>query len=107
MLNGRKEEDDPLELALDRLESGMLMISALRHESGCQERLACRIGDLAKERFADDSDSILDAVNMILPEKYQSFSQSVKKMMRADKAGEEGEDYRNSCQAECRRCIAL
>ena len=43
--DGRVEEDETvLDQALTHLESGIMMLSAIRHEDGCSQRLACHLG---------------------------------------------------------------
>ena len=98
VLNARKDDETVIEQALGHLESGILMMSALKYEGACAERLACRLGDLARDSF-DDKDMLLGAVNMILPEKYNNFSRSFENVFR--------DDDRSACQKECYRCISL
>ena len=89
-------------LSLGHLESGVMMISALRHEDGCSQRLACKLGKMAKESdflVGDTGDAIMGAVNSVLPERFNSFARSFKAV-----ASEEDE---SSCEKECYRCISI
>ena len=52
---GRAEgaaSSESLSMALNQLESGILMVSSLRQEDGCAQRLACKLGDIAKENVS-------------------------------------------------------
>ena len=104
----------------------MLLLSALRQEDGCAERLACRLGDLAKESFQDrdlvlgeegvtigervsvcrmylcSNNSLLSclgAVNLVMPDEYSKFSRSFEKVMR--------DEDRQACHKECFRCFSF
>ena len=43
---------ETLEVALNQLESGILMVSSLTRDDGCAQRLACKLGDIAKENVS-------------------------------------------------------
>ncbi|TRY63437.1 hypothetical protein TCAL_04306, partial [Tigriopus californicus] len=66
---GRKDDLDGdlalLDHAINQLESGILMISSLRRQDTCAEKLACKLGGLAKENF-DDSEMLLGALKMVV-----------------------------------------
>jgi hypothetical protein len=46
---GRVEDESILDQALGHLESGVMMMGALRHQDDCSLRLACRLGKLAQK----------------------------------------------------------
>ena len=61
------------------LESGVMMIGALRHQDDCSLRLACWLGKLAQNTEmlkGQTAQALLQGVNAILPEKYSSFARS-------------------------------
>jgi hypothetical protein len=98
----RAEDESVIEQALGQLESGVMMVSALRHEDGCSMRLACRLGKLAKESdflMGETGEAIFGVVKAVLPDKFTSFARSFKAV-----ASEEDE---SSCQQECFRCISI
>ena len=106
VLNGRRtdrkdDEEDSLEYALDQLESGVMMVSAMTREDGCSARLACRLGEMAKEKFdaGERADFIMGAVNAVLPQRFKHFSRSFEGVLR--------ETDTSSCSMECYRCISL
>ncbi len=104
VLNGRRREDrlhepDSLEYALEQLESGALMVSALTREDGCSARLACRLGDLAREKFEDRADLIIGAMDSVLPKRFANFSRSFQDVFH--------DSDRSSCNQECYRCISV
>ena len=89
-------------LFTERLESGILMVSALRSNDGCSKRLACRMGKMAKESnffMGGTGEALYEAVNAVLPEKFTSFARSFKDVVN------EGDE--SSCEEECYRCIAI
>ena len=78
------------------------MMSALRSEDGCSARLACRLGQAARESewlVGDTMNTLFEGIHTILPEKFSSFARSFKKVARNEKD--------TSCQQECYRCIAI
>jgi len=53
-LNEDYELSSSLDLALQQLEAGLLLVGGLRaEEDGCAERLACKLGGLARKGFTD------------------------------------------------------
>lgn len=103
---GRKsrvdEDESLLDQALGQLETGVMMISALRYEDGCSQRLACKLGQMARSSEllkGQTMNAVFQGVSSFLPEKYSSFARSFRAV-----ADEEDE---SACQKECYRCIAI
>ena len=74
------ENESVIEMTLAQLETGVMMIGALRHQDGCSKRLACRLGQMARDSEflgGDTGQTIVGAVHAILPEKYTSFARSI------------------------------
>ncbi|XP_071747774.1 uncharacterized protein [Lepeophtheirus salmonis] len=97
-LGRRVDEETMFETALNQLESGVMMISAIRHEDSCSAKLACKLGDAAKDSFPN-KDMLLGAVNLLLGERFVKFSESFEDVL-------EGRD-RSSCEEKCTRCMAI
>jgi len=100
---GRRVEDEgsldfALDQAIDQLENGVLMLSAIREGGGCAARLACKLGEMGREA-PDGQELLLEAVNFLVPDKYSNFTVDFEKVMRR---GDQG-----SCSAECRRCLVI
>ncbi len=78
------------------------MMSALRHGDGCSQRLACKLGKMAKDSEilgGSTGEALMGAVNSVLPERFDSFARSFKAV-----ASSEDE---SSCEKECYRCISI
>ena len=101
LILGRREDrsDDPLLNALDQLESGVMLVSAMSREDGCSARLACRIGQLARDKFEDRADFVMGALNTVLPKRFANFSRSFEGVFR--------DSDLSSCSQECYRCISV
>lgn len=99
---GRKDDLDGdlalLDHTINQLESGILMISSLRRQDTCAEKLACKLGGLAKEQF-DDSEMILGALKMFVPESFSNITRSFEGSYRSIDT--------DSCRQECYRCVNL
>lgn len=98
----RVEDESLLDQALGQLETGVMMMSALRYEDGCSQRLACKLGQMARTSEilkGQTMNTIFQGVSSFLPEKYSSFARSFRAV-----ADEEDE---SACQKECYRCIAI
>jgi len=97
------EEDVPgaLDAVMRQLESSILLVGGLRaEEDGCAERLACKLGGLARTGFRD-ADLVTGALNLVMPSKYANFTRSFERALRDDSC--------SGCQsAECsRRCVEI
>jgi hypothetical protein len=108
VLNGRKDDDaaSDVERVLNQIENGMMMLGALRREEGCSQLLACRLGDVARERLgmdlldADNSavHVLADAVGHVLPDRvFGNFSRSLLMSL--------SDSTRSGCQLKCSRCL--
>ena len=87
---------------LDSLETGVLMMSAVRTEDGCSARLACKLGQAARQSQwmkSSTAETLFEGIHTLLPERFSSFARSFKKVAR------DGND--ESCHQECYRCIAI
>ena len=96
--DGRAEDETMLDNALAQLENGVLIMSAIRQGGDCSTRLACKLGDAARDAL-DDEHMIVEAMNLLLPNKYSNFTTSFRNVIR-------GED-RSSCSAKCYRCLVI
>merc|ERR1712226_226000 len=100
--NGRVDESI-LDQTLGNLETGVLMMSALRTEDGCSARLACRLGQAARQSNIMNSGTIMETlfegIHTILPERFSTFARSFKKVAK--------DEDDESCRQECYRCIAI
>lgn len=101
---GRYENEDEgvLGQTLGHLETGVMMMSALRYEDGCAERLACRLGKMAatSEILKGPTAQVLfEGVSAVLPQRYNGFARSFQAVAN------HGDD--SSCQKECYRCISI
>ena len=101
----RKVSDDPLDMAISQLETGVLLMSAIRDTgtSGdtCSAKLACKLGQITRNSF-DSPNMIIDAVSFIAPSlsnKYSNFTESFSKVARSEDE--------SSCAAECSRCLVI
>ena len=102
--NGRVEGDKEsiLDQTLGSLETGVLMMSALRTEDGCSARLACRLGQAARQSNILKSgtmETLFEGIHTILPERFSTFARSFKKVAK--------DEDDESCHQECYRCIAI
>jgi len=100
---GRRTEDESsldfaMDQAIDQLENGVLMLSAIRDGGGCAARLACKLGEMGRQA-SDGQDLLLEAVNFLVPNKYSNFTVDFEKVMR--------QGDQESCSAECRRCLVI
>ena len=94
----RRDEDTMLDQAIDHLENGVLMLSAIRGGGGCAAKLACHLADVTKDSF-DNHDIIVDAINFLVPNKYSNFTESFESVVQSND--------RSVCSNECSRCLSL
>lgn len=98
---GRSDDADPLDLAIDQLQNGVLIMSAIRDGGQCSAKLACKLGQMTRESF-ESPNMILDAMDFIVPtfaNKYSNFTDEFSKAVNT-------EEY-SSCSAECSRCLVI
>lgn len=97
----RQVSEDPLDQALNQLESGVLLMSAIRNGGTCSAKLACKLGEMTRTSF-ESPNMIIDAVSFIVPtlsSKYSNFTESFSKVAKS-------EDM-SSCSAECSQCLII
>ena len=73
-----------------------------RYEDGCSEKLACKLGKLARnsEMFSSSmAESVIQGASKMLPRKYGNFARSFNAVVK--------EEDESSCQKECYRCISI
>jgi hypothetical protein len=97
------EKETMFGLTLNHLEAGMMLMNALRlQDTGCTEKLACRMSE-TYHRYSDSSSNnwILNVVDKLMPESFNDsqFSKSFRMVL------ENGD--KSSCNNECHRCVAL
>ena len=93
---------NPIFNFVGHLESGVMMMGALRHQDDCSLRLACRLGKLAQNSDmlrGQTAEALFQGVHAILPHKYSSFARSFQAVAK--------EEDLSSCEKECYRCIAI
>ena len=98
------EKETMFGLTLNHLEAGMMLMNALRlQDTGCTEKLACRMSE-TYHRYSDNVSSnnwILNVADKLMPE---SFNDS--NFFRSFRMVLENRDT-SSCNKECYRCVAL
>ena len=95
------EEESVVDNAMAQLENGVLLMSAIREGGQCSARLACRLGQMTREK-SESADMILDAVTFLAPtisRRYNNFTSSFSAAVRA-------EDL-SACSAQCSRCLVI
>ena len=100
---GRRSDEDPLDTAISHLENGVLLLSAIRDGGQCSAKVACKLGQVTRESFAN-TEVIVDAVSLIMPalstaEKYSNFTESFSREARSEDT--------SYCSAECNRCLVI
>ena len=97
--------EDPLDVAINQLENGVLLMSAIRDGGQCSAKLACKLGEMAKNSF-ENTNMIIDAVSFIAPSvssKYSNFTETFSSVARSRSRSEHSE----SCSAECSKCLVI
>ena len=93
--------DDPLDVAISQLENGVLIMSAIRDGGQCSAKLACKLGEMAKNSL-DNTDMVIDAVSFIAPSvssKYSNFTETFSSVARSGES--------ESCSVECSKCLVI
>jgi hypothetical protein len=128
VISGRKDEDGQrgnragdagggitgittMKEALDRFESGIMMVSAIRHDAGCAERFACQLGQMARNslgtQLGSDWEALMNAVNMAAPAGDKRVTNLTRWFERSARGLDDNAAGGGACQMPCKKCINL